>query len=88
MARFTLLLPAFAAVSFMAPALLAPANAANLCSAPPLSCATTMPIGGYCECTSRGMTQDGTVVEAPVRGKRINSTAGGCGAQPNAPGCR
>ena len=83
MARLCLLLPAFAALSFMAPA-----HAANVCSAPPLSCATTMPIGGYCECTSRGATQDGTVVEKPVRGKPVNSTAGGCGVQPNAPGCR
>lgn len=83
MARFSLLLPALAALSFIGSA-----NAANMCSAPPLSCATTMPIGGYCECSARGMTQDGTVVERPVRGKRINSTAGGCGAHPNAPGCR
>ncbi len=65
-----------------------PAVAANMCQAENLTCATTMPVGGYCECTSRGQTQSGTVVERPVRGKRVNSTAGGCGAQPNAPGCR
>ena len=80
MARLTIML---AALSFVGSA-----HAANMCSAPPLSCATTMPIGGYCECTSRGMTQDGTVIEKPVRGKRVNSTAGGCGSQPNAAGCR
>lgn len=83
MARFLLLLPALAALCAAMPA-----EAANICSAPPLSCATTMPIGGYCECTTRGTTQDGTVVDKPVRGKRVNSTSGGCGTQPNAPGCR
>ncbi len=83
MARLPLILPAILALSCAAPSF-----AANMCSAPPLSCATTMPIGGYCECTSRGETKDGTVIDRPVRGKRVNSTAGGCGAQPNAPGCR
>lgn len=63
------------------------AMAANVCKAANLSCATTMPVGGYCECTSRGQTQDGTVeAAAPRRG--VNSTAGGCGANPKAPGCR
>ncbi len=65
-----------------------PALAANTCQAPPLSCATTMPIGGYCQCTERGMTKDGTVVGSASRGQRDNATAGGCGAQQNAPGCR
>ncbi len=71
-----------------APLLAAPALAANMCDAPPVSCATTMPVGGYCQCTARGTTQDGTVVSKPARGQRSNATAGGCGAQPNAPGCR
>ena len=62
--------------------------AVNSCQAPPLSCATTMPVGGYCECTSKKQTESGTVVaKAPPR-KMTNSTAGGCGAQPNAPGCK
>ena len=84
MARLSLLLPALAALGFAGSA-----QAANLCSAPPLSCATTMPIGGYCECSARGETKDGTVVERALRrSHRVNSTAGGCGTHPDAPGCR
>ncbi len=79
----------FGALAVMsAMAFAGPALAANTCEAPPLSCATTMPVGGYCQCTARGTTQDGTVVSKPAPGQRSNSTAGGCGAQPNAPGCR
>ena len=66
----------------------APAFAANTCQADTLTCATTMPIGGYCECTRRGAAQGGTVVAGAPRGRRDNSTAGGCGGNPNAPGCR
>jgi hypothetical protein len=61
---------------------------ANTCQAENLTCPTTMPVGGYCECTSRGATQGGTVVERPAPRTRQNSTAGGCGAHPNEPGCR
>ena len=66
--------------------------AANTCRADTLTCATTMPVGGYCECTSRGNTQGGTVVAntRATRGAHVppdNATAGGCGAHPNAPGC-
>ncbi len=61
---------------------------ANVCVAGPLICATTMPVGGYCECHARGNTQDGTVASRPPPKQSLNSTAGGCGAQPNAPGCR
>lgn len=83
MPRLVLILPSLALL------LLAPgAHAARTCSAPPLSCATNMPIGGYCECTAHGRTVDGTVIDRAERGKRINSTAGGCGAHPDAPGCR
>ena len=64
-----------------------PAVAANMCQAENLTCATTMPVGGYCECTSRGQTQSGTVV-ARAQGRRTNSAAGGCGTNPNSPGCR
>ena len=49
-------------------------------------CSTTMPIGGYCECTAHGATHGGTVVNTPAK-RPINSTAGGCGAHPEAPGC-
>lgn len=84
MPRFLLSAAALAAGIVLA----APADAANMCQTETLSCATTMPIGGYCECTARGRTEDGTVAERPVARRRINATAGGCGAQPNAPGCR
>lgn len=65
-----------------------PAFAINACETQTLSCPTTMPVGGYCECTSRGRTEDGTVANRPPQGRRYNSTAGGCGTQPNGPGCR
>ena len=65
------------------------AQAAGICKADHLSCGTTMPVGGYCECTSKGSTEGGTVEARPVsRGAKVNSTAGGCGANPNAPGCK
>ena len=64
----------------------APAQAANICRAATLTCASNMPEGGYCECTAQGRTESGTIqAEAAAR---PNSTAGGCGAQPNAAGCR
>ena len=61
---------------------------ANTCVAENLTCPTTMPIDGYCECTSHGTTKGGTVVAKPPSHKRQNATAGGCGAHPDAPGCR
>jgi hypothetical protein len=61
---------------------------AATCQAGRLICATTMPVGGYCQCTAHGKTEDGTVVSRPPQHTSVNSTAGGCGAQPNAPGCR
>lgn len=61
---------------------------AGVCQTDRLICATTMPVGGYCECTAHGTTEDGTVVSKPTRRQPLNSTAGGCGSQPNAPGCR
>ncbi len=64
-----------------------PARAAT-CQAGNLTCPTTMPVGGYCQCTSRGSTNDGTVVAKPAPHRRQNATAGGCGASPGAPGCR
>ena len=77
----------FAIAAFLAAAPLGGAAfAANMCQAGKLSCATTMPVGGFCQCTSGGATESGTVTEdaAPAR---PNSTAGGCGANPSAPGC-
>jgi hypothetical protein len=67
------------------------AAAANVCHAETLFCATTMPIDGYCECTAHGRTKDGTVItsaQARALRRSVNSTAGGCGAEPSAPGCR
>jgi hypothetical protein len=65
----------------------APARAAT-CQAGKLTCATTMPVGGYCECTKHGDTQGGTVVAKSTRHRPVDATAGGCGAHPDAPGCR
>jgi hypothetical protein len=61
---------------------------ANSCQAENLTCPTAMPVGGFCECTVHGVTKDGTVVAKAAPHRRVNSTAGGCGAQPGAPGCR
>ena len=81
--RLYLLLALFAAASIGHPA-----SAANICQAERLSCATTMPVGGYCECTSRGTTESGTVASRAAPRRSVNSTAGGCGSAPGAPGCR
>lgn len=61
---------------------------ANVCRADNMSCPTTMPVGGYCECTAHGVTKDGTVAASTDHHGHINAMAGGCGAHPNAPGCR
>ncbi|MBV9758388.1 MAG: hypothetical protein JO047_15175 [Alphaproteobacteria bacterium] len=60
---------------------------ANMCQTDHFSCATAMPLGGYCECTSRGNTESGDVVSRVER-RGVNATAGGCGAHPEDPGCR
>ena len=60
---------------------------ANICQAKTLSCPTKMPVGGFCECTAKGQSEDGTVIAKPAPGKKVNSTAGGCGSNPGAPGC-
>jgi hypothetical protein len=83
--RFTLVL---GSALFAATAFAGAASAANTCRAEKLSCATTMPVGGYCECHARGMTDGGTVEPAGMRHAPVNSTAGGCGANPGAPGCK
>jgi hypothetical protein len=64
-----------------------PALAANICQAEKMSCATTMPVDGYCECTSHGTTQGGTVVNHPVSRRPANATSGGCGTNPKDAGC-
>ncbi len=61
---------------------------ANTCQAGKLTCPTKMPVGGFCECTAQGNTKDGTVVSKPAPRRKVNAAPGGCGVQPNAPGCR
>jgi hypothetical protein len=61
---------------------------ANVCQTDRLMCATTMPLGGFCECTAHGQTEGGKVFSKAPPGRKINATAGGCGAHPNNPGCR
>jgi hypothetical protein len=63
------------------------ASAANICRAGNLTCATTMPIDGYCECSAHGATRSGTVVSKSAPRQQVNATGGGCGAHPGAPGC-
>jgi hypothetical protein len=64
------------------------ASAANICRAGNLTCATTMPVDGYCECSAHGATQGGTVVSSkPAPRHQVNATGAGCGAHPGAPGC-
>ncbi len=57
-----------------------PAHAA-VCQTETMSCGTTMPIGGYCECTAKGKTEGGDVIAKALSKKPVNATAGGCGAQ-------
>ncbi len=78
---------------FFLPLLLAGAFAtgpalANTCRTERLSCSTAMPDGGYCECTSHGNTEDGTVMSTPPMHHATKATAGGCGSNPQSPGCR
>jgi hypothetical protein len=61
---------------------------ANTCQAGRMTCPTTMPVGGYCECTAHGTTEGGTVVSKPESPRPANARPGGCGAHPDAPGCR
>jgi hypothetical protein len=64
------------------------AGAANICQTPKLVCTTTMPIGGFCECSAHGATQDGTVVPKPASHRKLNATGAGCGTQAHQPGCK
>ncbi len=52
-----------------------------------LTCPTGMPIEGYCECTSHGVTQGGTVVQAAVPRQSRRMPPPDCRATPQAPGC-
>jgi hypothetical protein len=61
---------------------------ANTCQAERLTCPTTMPVGGYCECTAHGTTEGGTVVSKSESRRPANARPGGCGSHPDAPGCR
>jgi hypothetical protein len=80
---------AYLSLAFLAAsAFAAPAFAANICQAGKLTCPTTMPVGGFCECTAHGVTKDGTAVKKAESDRKVNATGAGCGAQPNAPGCR
>jgi hypothetical protein len=60
---------------------------AGTCQAGKLMCPTKMPVGGYCECTAHGVTASGTVVAKAPPHKKVDATGGGCGVQPQAPGC-
>jgi len=61
---------------------------ANTCRAGPLICPTAMPVDGYCECTMHGAALGGTVTATAAPYGHYNATTGGCGAEPNDPGCR
>ena len=78
----------FGAVMGLAMLAAGSAAATNVCNAGKLMCATTMPVGGFCTCMAKGQSADGTVVAHAPSGAKLNATAGGCGAHPNAPGCR
>lgn len=57
---------------------------ANTCQAGGMTCPTGMPLDGYCECTSHGVTKDGTVVRVSRPSPRHTPD---CRATPQAPGC-
>jgi hypothetical protein len=79
----------YAAAAFAAFVMLSGGAArAKVCQTDHMMCATTMPVDGYCECHAHRITEGGTVVPTPPPHSRINATAGGCGSDPNAPGCR
>ncbi len=85
MTHFRLLAASLIAVSSLAAG---PVFAANMCRTPHMTCATTMPVDGYCVCRAQGASEDGTVAPPGAPHGQVNGTAGGCGANPSAPGCR
>jgi hypothetical protein len=76
-----------AAALMIAMALAGQALAANTCQTDKQSCPTSMPVGGYCECSSHGTAEGGEVVP-PRPHEHYNASTGGCGVNPSAPGCR
>ncbi len=79
----------YLAAALMTAAALAGGHAlANTCRTDKLTCPTAMPVDGYCECTSHGTTEGGTVDATHAPHDHYNATPGGCGVNPNAPGCR
>ena len=65
-----------------------PAAAANICRADNgVTCATGMPIDGYCECHARGEVQGGTVVGSVGSARSQQASRADCSANPQAPGC-
>lgn len=61
---------------------------ATVCQTDHMVCASTMPVDGYCECSTHGTTEGGTIVLKAPAHHAINATSGGCGTQPHSPGCR
>ncbi len=60
---------------------------ANTCQAEGITCPTSMPIDGYCECKAHGVTKDGTVVRASQPRPSRHVPGPDCHATPQAPGC-
>lgn len=81
MTRILLACTLLAGVAFAAPA------NANVCRTDGgRTCATGMPIDGYCQCGTEG----GTVVQAAVAPRRMTHSMShpDCGKNPQAPGCQ
>lgn len=61
---------------------------ANTCQADDgTTCATGMPIDGYCQCHVHGMTKDGTVIPAAQQRSSRPVSRPDCRVTPQAPGC-
>ena len=89
MEAFGMMKAAFAAALLLALGMAGGAPArANTCQTEHVTCPTTMPVDGYCECHVRGATEGGTVVAKAQPRQAMKAQSGGCGAEPDAPGCR
>lgn len=65
-----------------------PAAATNICQADNgVTCATGMPVEGYCECHARGQVVGGTVVGPMGAARSQHASRADCRANPQAPGC-
>ncbi len=71
----------------LVPVLASNAAWGNACQTPKLVCSTTMPVGGFCECSAHGTTEDGTVVTKPAP-RHKSAAPVGCGTQAHQPGCK